>query len=249
MGPDASYEAILADNYDAVYDSMRRSSGDIAFYVDLARDLGGPLLELGCGTGRILLPSAALGVDAVGLDASARMLERLRNKKPPDNVELVHAKMEDFALGRRFRLITAPFRAFQHLLDVDSQLAALANVRAHLLPDGAFAFDVFDPKLERTALTEEPEAMAFAFTHEKSKMRRWDTVRRDPSTQIMTVTFRFEGEDPSLEGSTKIEMRWFYRFELEHLLARAGFTRLTFYRDFRKTPWSAGAQTVVVARV
>jgi hypothetical protein len=64
----------------------------------------------------------------------------------------------------------------------------------------------------------------------------------------MLVTFRYEGGPKELEGSTEIKMRWFYRYELEHLLQRAGFGQLTFYRDFAKTPWSAGGEIIVVAR-
>ena len=124
------YEGVLARNYDALYGVMRDPSGDAAFYRALAEESGGPVLELGCGTGRVLLPIAALGIPCVGVDASPAMLAALRAKNPPPNLELVEGRMETFDLGaRRFRLVTAPFRAFLHLLDMPSQLAALANIR------------------------------------------------------------------------------------------------------------------------
>jgi hypothetical protein len=65
----------------------------------------------------------------------------------------------------------------------------------------------------------------------------------------MTVTFRFEGGPPELTGSTEVELRWFYRYELEHLLARAGFTDVSFFGGFDRRPWTAGGETVVIARV
>src|SRR6185436_20781947 len=133
------YEGVLARNYDALYGVMRDPSGDAAFYRALAQESGGPVLELGCGTGRVLLPIAALGIPCAGVDASPSMLAALRAKNPPPTLELVQASMETFDLGeRRFRLVTCPFRAFQHLLTVDAQLAALANIRRHLAPGGAF---------------------------------------------------------------------------------------------------------------
>jgi ubiquinone/menaquinone biosynthesis C-methylase UbiE len=136
---DDEYERILARTYDPVYGIVRDPSGDVAFYVEQAKDSGGPVLELGCGTGRVLIPTARLGLSCVGLDASAEMLAVLREKNPPENLELVNGRMEAFDLGeRRFRLVTAPFRATQHLLDVDAQLSALENVRRHLAPGGAF---------------------------------------------------------------------------------------------------------------
>ena len=101
------YEGVLARNYDALYGVMRDPSGDAAFYRALAQETGGPVLELGCGTGRVLLPIAALGIPCVGVDASPAMLAALRAKNPPPNLELVEARMESFDLGgRRFRLVT-----------------------------------------------------------------------------------------------------------------------------------------------
>jgi|SRR5882724_7281816 len=244
------YHRLLARTYDSVYSVIRDPSGDVAFYVAQATEAGGPVLELGCGTGRILIPTARAGIECVGLDASAEMLALLREKNPPKNLQLVTGQISDFDLGvGRFRLITAPFRVLQHVLDVDAQLAALTNVRRHLAPGGAFVCDVFDPKLEIMAQLVVPEGEGSAFMHEGHSMRRYDSVRRDLSTQVQSVTFRFEGGPEELQGSTEIKMRWYYRYELEHLLQRAGFGELTFYRDFSKTPWTSGGEIIVVARV
>jgi SAM-dependent methyltransferase len=243
------YARILAQNYDSVYGVLRDPSGDIEFYVEQARRSGGPILELGCGTGRILVPTAAKGLNCVGLDASEEMLAVLRAKNPPANVKLVKDSMEAFELDAEFQLVTAPFRAFQHLLDVESQLRTLANVKRHLAPGGTFVFDVFDPNLARMAVLEEPENESVVFCHEGYEMRRLDSIHRDPATQIMTVTFRFVGGPVELQGKTDVKMRWFYRYEIEHLLARAGFSDVTIHGGFRNEPWQSGRDTVVIARV
>jgi len=241
------YEGVLARNYDALYGVMRDPSGDAAFYRALAEEGGGPVLELGCGTGRVLLPIAALGIPCVGVDASPAMLAALRAKNPPPNLELVEARMETFDLGaRRFRLVTAPFRAFLHLLDVPSQLAALANIRRHLAPGGAFAFDIFDPKLAWIGAPGENERLDATFTIDGVETRRFAKVRTDLATQIMTVTFRFE--PAQTDGNTTVRLRWFYRYEMEHLLARGGFTDVTFYGGYDRRPWRAEGETVIVAR-
>ena len=141
------YQSLIAQTYDDVYSVIRDPSGDVAFYVAQAAEAGGPVLEIGCGTGRILIPTARIGIECIGLDSSPEMLALLLEKNPPANLQLVNGQMSDFDLGEgRFQLITAPFRVLQHLLDIDSQLVALANVRQHLAPGGAFVFDVFDPK-------------------------------------------------------------------------------------------------------
>jgi SAM-dependent methyltransferase len=172
MAYDDAYERVIARNYDAVYSVIREPSGDAAFYRDLARKAGGPILELGCGTGRVLIPIADEGIECVGLDSSPEMLAVLRAKQPPACLSLVEGRMERFDLGdRRFHLVTAPFRAFSDLLDVDAQLACLACIRRHLVPGGLFAFDLFDPKLARTALAEEPEQLAVTFRRRASGAR------------------------------------------------------------------------------
>src|SRR5215467_10175690 len=119
--------------YDASSSRLRASSGDAAFYLDLARRARGPVLELGCGTGRVLLPIAREGIECTGLDASRSMLARLRASRPPKSLRLVFGRMQDFSIPKkRFALIYSAFRAFQHLLTVEDQLACLAAVRRHL---------------------------------------------------------------------------------------------------------------------
>jgi len=241
------YEGVLARNYDALYGVMRDPSGDAAFYRGLAEESGGPVLELGCGTGRVLLPIAALGIPCVGVDASPAMLAALRAKNPPPNLELVEGRMETFDLGaRRFRLVTAPFRAFLHLLDMPSQLAALANIRRHLEPGGTFAFDIFDPKLAWISAPGENERLDATFTIDGVETRRFAKVRTNLATQIMDVTFRFE--PAQTDGNTTVRLRWFYRYEMEHLLARAGFTDVTLYGGYDRRPWRPEGETVIVAR-
>ena len=241
---------LVARHYDASYAVMRDPSGDIEFYRRLAHEVGGPLLELGCGTGRTLLPIARDGVECVGLDASAAMLEVLRAKSPPPNLCLIEGNMESLDLdAQRFRLITCPFRAFSHLLDTDAQLAALTRIRRHLAEGGVFAFDVFDPKPQSLARSADPEQLAVTFYQDGTRIERWDSVTRDLSRQVLSVEFRYRSEVPELDGSARIELRWFHRFELEHLLARSGFADVTFFRSFDRQAWQAGRETIVIARV
>src|SRR5687768_8278973 len=134
----AAYTGERALFYDHVATGVK---GDVAFYVAEAVASGSPVLELGCGTGRILLPVAAAGVDIVGLDASADMLAFARGKlarRPADiqrRARLIHGDMRDFALPQSFSLVTIPYRAFLHNLGVEDQLRTLAAVGRHLARD------------------------------------------------------------------------------------------------------------------
>src|SRR5262249_16400485 len=140
-----------AEFYDHVVPYRER--GDIDFYVNEAQKSGGPLLEIGCGTGRVRVPIAAAGVEAVGLELSSRMLLLCREKlalEPPDvrcRVELIQGDMRQFDLGRQFPLITIPFRPLQLLVTVDDQLSCLETVRRHLVTGGKLILDVFNPSL------------------------------------------------------------------------------------------------------
>ena len=249
----SSYE-LAARYYDAVYRDAPQISRDAAFYETLAVDSGGPVLELGCGTGRVLLAIAARGLACSGVDQSPAMLEECRRKPGADALALTCAPMERFDLGgRRFAFIFSAFRAFQHLDTVEQQLACLANVRRHLAPGGTFAFDVFNPSPARMGVEREPEVVDTAFEFEGRSVKRYASVTRDVARQIMHVSFRFE--DPQRPAGTpdvavKLTMRWFWRYELEHLMHRAGFADVTIYSDFDRSPIEASSPAlIVVARV
>jgi SAM-dependent methyltransferase len=251
--PEDGYQP-FAQDYDAVYERLRGPSGDAAFYLGLARAGGGPVLELGCGSGRVLLPIAREGIPAVGLDSSEAMLAQLASKSPPQNLRLVHSRMQDFDLSpQRFRLIFAGFRAFQHLLTVEDQLAALARVRAHLFGDGLFAFDVFAPRHDRLAQSEIAEVEDARVLREGEEIVRYASIPRiDLARQVMDLRFRIERRrDGVLLEETRWEssLRYFFRYELEHLLARSGFQVVEVYGGFDARPFDhVSGETVVLAR-
>lgn len=252
MSTDHSYEA-TAQYYDGAYATVTSLGADVAFYKALAVAGGGPVLELGCGTGRVLLPIAATGLPSAGIDASPAMLDELRRKPGGAAVTLACARMESFDLpGRRFALIYSAFRAFQHLDTVEQQLACLARVRAHLAPGGTWAFDVFNPRFDLLAVETRPEELDVRFRQGDREVQRLVTVRNDRVRQIAHVTMRYiesGGGAAPQEKAVAFTMRWFWRFELEHLLHRAGFREVTIHGDFdRSEVGPASPAYVVVAR-
>ena len=244
------YEELMAQTYDAQYAVIRDPSADRQFYAGLAAETGGPVLELGCGTGRVLLPIAATGVPCVGVDPSAQMLRVFRSKDIPPNLELVQGAMQTLALGRRdFGLAFSAFRAFQHLLTVDHQLEALTRIREHLRPGGWLALDVYEPDLARMALVEEGETEQPPFEQGGRRVRRSFRVRRDHRTQVADLVFSYRDlETGEVLGEERVSMRWTYRYELEHLLVRAGFAPFRWSSDFEGGPYEARGDIVVVAR-
>ena len=245
-----SYGRFEARYYDPTYERLRDPSGDTGFYLSLAQETGGPVLELGCGTGRVLLPIARAGIDAVGLDQASEMLATLAAKEPPATLRLVEGAMTDFDLGpQRFRLVFSAFRPFQHLTTVDEQLACLACVRRHLAPGGLFAFDVFFPDLRRLADPEGHEWEEARFADGDAEVTRYARTVPDTATQVLQVRFRYvrrRGDEVLSEHAVDFTMRWFYRWELEHLLARAGFETVACYGSFDRQPFGRAAREIIL---
>ena len=142
--------SIGAKYYDGAYQN-NPNLNDAPFYLDLARRYGGPVLEIACGTGRILLEIAREGIEISGIDSSGDQLAILNSKlltEPERTRNLVKTFRDDmrtFSLDRKFRLVIIPFRPMQHMYTIEDQISALNAAKAHLLPDGILAFDVFYP--------------------------------------------------------------------------------------------------------
>ena len=142
-----------AKHYDAAY-SVKEDLVDRHFYLNLANEYGGPVLEFGCGTGRITLPLARQGVDVTGMDASHSMLEVLRAKlaKESESVQrrtrVIEGDFRTHYLGDQFSVVVIPFRPMQHMYTTEDQLTALQNARRHLSDGGILAFDVFNPRFD-----------------------------------------------------------------------------------------------------
>jgi len=263
-GAEMHYGAI-ARLYDHV--GAYRSRTDVGFYVEEAEVAGGTVLEVGCGTGRVLVPTARAGITITGLDASAPMLEVARARVAAEaeavreRVTLLQADMRDFDLGTTFPLVTMPFRPFQHLVEVEDQRACLAAVRRHLARGGRFVFDVFDPDLARLGDAEsigvetgfEPP---FTLPDGRTVVRSHRIAARDCQRQVQTVELVHRiraAEDPDRETERIVQrfvMRWFYRYELEHLLARAGLRIESVLGDFDRRPFGdpTGSEIIITAR-
>ena len=226
--------AAIADLYDHV--PLYRERPDVGFLVSAAREAGSPVLEIGSGTGRILLPTARAGIDILGLDASPAMLAECRRRLQEEpaavraRVELVQGDMRQFNIGQFFTLATIPFRSFQHLLTMEDQLACLASISLHLRPGGRLILDLFNPSLD--ALVNGPvgelvdEGPEFSLPDGRRVTRRSRVESRNRFTQISRIELIYDVVH--LDGRTErlvhaFEMRHLFRFEAEHLLARAGF--------------------------
>ncbi len=251
----------VAQLYDQVI--PYRDRPDVEFFVDFAQDSGGPILEVGCGTGRVLIPTARAGIPITGLDLSEYMLEvcqqRLKDesREVQDQVTLIQGDMRDFSLGKTFSLVTTPFRPFQHLLTVEDQVSCLTSIRSHLEPDGVLILDIFNPSLEAITadnLGKEIGAEPEFTTPEGIKVLRFNkTISRDVFNQVIQVELIYYLTHPEGKKERLVHafpLRYLFRFEAEHLLSRCGFEVEDLYADYQKNPlgFTYPGELIFVAR-
>lgn len=237
--------------------------GDFEFYLELAQRKLGPVLELGCGAGRLVVPFAQAGVEITGLDLSPHMLAlaAARLSREPAEVQeratLVHGNMAGFALPGRFALVVIAFRSFQLLTSAEQQRRCLESVRDHLLPGGVVAIDLFDPLLETivsASANSEPRQLGIVPHPTSLNLVRVETVSReyDLVEQLLEEVHRFtevgrDGATLRCEEET-LRMRWIYRNEMRYLLELCSFAVEAEYSDYQKSPPAYGKEQIWVAR-
>ncbi|MDP9283967.1 MAG: class I SAM-dependent methyltransferase [Actinomycetota bacterium] len=227
------------DNIARIYDPWSRSVvEDVAFYVEEAVRAGGPVLELGVGTGRIAVPIAVAGVPVVGVDTSEGMLEVARERAElagaAELVDLRHGDMRDPPVDGVFPLVAIPFRSLLHMESQADRRTALRAVRERLVPGGRFVFDVFTPAADD-----------IADTHGRWLEREpgiWE--RADWNEETRTLILRVRGAG----GEAEMSLAWLSVPEWRALLADEGFELEALYGWFDRSQWAGGEDSVWVCR-
>lgn len=232
----------FADVYD-VY--VGAGADDLPLYLDHARKLGGPILEIGAGAGRLTLPLARAGAAVVAVDISAAMLARLSARllqEPPDvrgRVWVVRADASRLPLRGRFRLILVPSDTLTCLLTVETQRRALANVAALLTDDGRALVDVSVPLARLAHCPPEPMLRRDTLHGDGRRVRAWIAYALDPATQIerrrhIVQALGIDGRVDLKEFDT--ERRWITREEMPRLAAAAGLAVERAITGYGNTP-------------
>ena len=246
-----------AEIYDEVYSELLH---DVPFYVQQATKSGGPVLELGCGTGRISLAIASSGIRTVGVDISPKMIAVAKGKAEQsglgDSCIFQTGDMASTHIAERFGAVLFPFRSFQSMASGEEQFAALDTAARHLSPGGRLILDIFNPDLRQLA-NEHDEAVPFHVQDVKlpdgSTIVVWGQNSWDPTTQLNEARLILEWLDPQGNVTRRIyrefQLRYTFRFEMEHLLARAGFEPELVAGDFSGGPVTEESDDLVwVAR-
>ena len=259
--PYERHDSLTVATYDHL--GLVKSRADVGFYVELALRSGGPVLELGCGTGAVLLPIARAGVDVVGVDAASPMLDSCRAKlvlepqRVRRHVELVRADMRRFGLNRPFTLVIVPFGGFMHLLTRDDQVACLRTVIQHLTSGGWLALDTssrrprcFD-ELGPTDWRLDDDLISLSDGRRIARFSR--SVVRDAARQAFDFEVAFEvvGSDGrAYREVERVPLRYTSPAEIERLLEQAGLEIKDMYGGFDHEAFDAqrSRDLIIVAR-
>ncbi|MHA1909587.1 MAG: class I SAM-dependent DNA methyltransferase [Candidatus Thorarchaeota archaeon] len=220
---------------------------DIKFYPEVAKRYGGPILELACGTGRVLLILAQLGYEITGIDAAEEMFEIARSKfeqlpeETQSRVNLQQGSISDFDLGRKFSLIIIP-SSFKFNLTTENQLACLKSVRKHLDKDGVFILDHYPGALQPEY---EERMQGPVKLIDGTKVRRHIKSESDLKEQLQRFIISYKIETPNgLEDAfvTESGQALIYEREIELLIQISGFKILEEYGDWDFSQYELGCE-------
>lgn len=231
---------------------------DLLMLEQFAARCGSPILELGCGTGRALLPLARAGYRLTGLDISPAMLDLARRKLAAEDlaegVTLLQADMRDLDLEARFNLAFVAVNSFMHLPTTADQLAALARIREHLNPGGLLLLDLFHPDPSRLLDAGGQLTLERVIPDPTigSQILKLFSRRIDLGQQTLYLTYIFDEVDA--QGRVRrhlfpFALRYLFRYELELLLRHAGFQVEALYGSYNLDDFDSDSEKLIaVAR-
>ncbi len=234
------------------YDLFTEWREDTDFFITIAKQYGGPVLEVGCGTGRVTKHIAAAGIGIDGFDSSPERLRIAREALPAaSGVKFFCQDMRDFSLPGSYQLVMFPYRVLQELATTAEKIQCLSRVGDHLEEGGLVLIDNYNPSIPMLARDPAASARVTEKTGPNGEIiRRTDrVVSRDylNQTQQLEVVYDVKHADGRAEHHViPYETSYMFRFELEHLLARSGFAIREIWGGFEFEPFGQGASDELI---
>ena len=229
-------DRVAADYDDLIQIPQQATDAAVEALARLAN--GGPALELGIGTGRVALPLASRGIMVHGIDASQRMLDRLKAKAGGDAIATTVGDFERISGGERFRLIYVVFNTFFALLTQEAQVNCFRRVAEHLEPEGVFVIEAFVPDLTRFDRGQRVSAMQVGTDAVRLEASLHDFARQQVTAQLMTLTEQGVRMYP-------VRLRYAYPSELDLMAQLAGLRLRERRGGWRGEPFSSQCLTHV----
>jgi ubiquinone/menaquinone biosynthesis C-methylase UbiE len=227
------YRGLAAQWYDTL---LGKEKKDIEFYKKIVLTSKGKVLELACGTGRLLVPYRNMGADIEGLDISSEMLAICREKLKQHNLtaSLYEQDLTRFKTDKQYAAIFIAGGSFQLIDNFEKAMTSLQLIYHHLQSDGFFVLDLFSPWFQFKANTEGQWQLGRTASNEKGeKLLCHSCSEIDIPNQLIKSHFKYElfREDRLIETMLdKFDMRWYGKEEFRLMLEKAGFESITLER-------------------
>jgi 2-polyprenyl-3-methyl-5-hydroxy-6-metoxy-1,4-benzoquinol methylase len=223
--------------YDALYGS---EGSDVSFYLAQAIHTGGRVLDLACGTGRLTIPLAEVGLEVTGLDLSKQMLELAKEKAKFKQLKISFelADIRVFQLNEQFDYIFCGFNSAQHLYEEAEFRSFLRAVKCHLKPNGLFIFDIFNPNVSMLSRPAHEKNLVSTFADPKDgqEISLWEYPSYQSSKQLSRFHFQYFKNDRLLFEES-LTLRNYFPLEIDVLLRNSGFNILKKYGNFNNAPF------------
>jgi SAM-dependent methyltransferase len=243
--------ALIARYYDL---ENAEFTEDLSFWADLSREQGGPVLELGCGSGRVLLHLAREGFAVTGVDSSPAMIALARrrlalHKSIAGKADLLEDSFTRVRIGKTFPLVILPFNTFSHMTAPEDVRAALDTIAAHLPPGGRVVFSLPNPI---PLYGNPPEAMVLERTFRDEErgltIQQFSSLRVDRAAQLGFVTWIYDEVDSA--GTVKrttipMTLRYFFSNELASRLEQSGLRLEQVWGDYDRSPFTEDSPTMI----
>lgn len=252
-----STTAELFDRFARYYDGDYRDyRDDIDLILALADEYGGPVLELGCGTGRVMQPLLAAGFDTTGVDISPVLLgvarQKLERTASSARFELVEADLTGYDLSaKQARLAICTSNTLMHFTSVQEQMQVLMNAQRHLAPGGRLLLDLFNPDVARLIAVNGMMEFADEWDDESldAHVVKWSVRTVEFAEQLQDTLFLYEetGADGLVRRTyCPFVLRFLWRSEAELMLQHCGFDVEAVWGDFDGEPYHAQSDHLIL---
>lgn len=231
----------------SLYDCVNPWSASDDFYLDRAIEAGGPVLDLGCGTGMLACGIAAKGLDVTAVDPAEAMLRVARSRPGGDKVNWIQSDGQSLRLPQRFNFIYMTGHAFQQLL-TDEDAVGLFRVAAdHLNPDGRFVFETRNPAAQAWLSWTPEHSNRTLQSPQHGRVVLFHDAQVDPATGIVTICEHYHLLDSGVQRVGHNRIRFFDREHLAHLLTKGGLAAAAWYGDWAGRPFSPTSNEIIVS--
>ena len=231
----------------SLYDCVNPWSVSDDFYVDHANQSGGPVLDLGCGTGMLACGIAAKGLDVTAVDPAEAMLRIARTRPGGDKVNWIQSDGQSLRLPQRFNFIYMTGHAIQQLLTDDDAVGLLRAAADHLLPDGRFVFETRNPAAQAWLSWTPEHSKRTARCPQHGRLSFFYDAQFEPTTGIVTIGEHYHLLDTGVQRAGCNRIRFIDQERLARLLANAGLAAVAWYGDWTGGPFSPTGNEIIVA--